>query len=119
MNKQEKKLVRNRLEKALELINEPENWIKGAMARNNRRRSVIISDPGASRFCAAGAVRRACFLAGDQPHKYGCYGAVAHLERFVPKKFPGILVTTFNDDKKTTHLMVKRMFQRAIKDLET
>lgn len=42
------------------ILDNPENWIKGAFARNSEGYVVNASSDDATCFCSLGAVRKAC-----------------------------------------------------------
>lgn len=116
MNKRQKKQIREQLERAVEILDEPGSWIKGKTAEISRGRACDYFDPRATRFCALGALAKA--KSDEQAYEVHRH-ARSQVERFIPLRFKLKNLVCFNDDKGTTHLMVKRLFQRAIRDLET
>lgn len=92
--------VRRLLMNAKLLIQEPENWIKGAFARSAKGRKVNIQSPKACRFCAYGAML----------HLDGSVGAYQLLNELTHE---GLIA--FNDAPDTTHPMIMRLFDKAIR----
>jgi hypothetical protein len=87
---------------ARKLINKPQKWTRGALARNNRGKETPV-DCG-TRFCAEGALRAvtnsaSCF-----------YRAHDHLSKVMDCP-----LDEFNDG--TSHKQVMRAFSKAIKTI--
>lgn len=53
------------LRRAAQIIANPDNWTQHALARNRLEMLVYSNSPEATKFCAAGAIRRAVTEAGD------------------------------------------------------
>ena len=99
--------VRRLLMDAQKLIRKPENWTKGTFARSASNRQVLPTSPRAQKFCSWGAIVRAAgdgreFLADD---------ALFLLE----KEMGTYNASLFNDAPSTTHPMIMRLFNKAIR----
>ena len=75
--------VKQELIKAKALIANPENWTQRMLARNEKGECVSVYSPTACKFCALGALRKACTHEGaylalaDAAFKAGFKGIVA------------------------------------------
>ena len=98
--------VRRLLMDAKALINKPEHWIKGKYARSAKGREVDLGSPKARRFCASGAMLRAASTRDDSIYR--------RANRILKGPTRSGLVA-FNDAPSTTHAMVMRLFNAAIR----
>ena len=99
--------VRRLLMDAKALIAQEENWTKGTFARSASNRQVLITSPRAQKFCSWGAILRA---AGDDRE------FLEHDALFLLEKETGTNnASLFNDAPSTTHPMVMRLFNKAIR----
>ena len=55
------KIIIEALERAKEIINNPKNWTKGAVAKNKNNQPVIETSPKACKFSLNGALHRAIY----------------------------------------------------------
>lgn len=90
------------LRAAKELINTPERWTKGCLARTQQGDPTIVDDPDAVCFCMLGALAK---VSQGQNHYTG---EILYEELEEP-------ISNFNDDENTTHADVMAAFDRAIK----
>jgi len=97
------------------LIAHPDNWIKGAEARDSESNDVEAESESATCFCTVGALHRAMVVAGKGDNVELYMEAQGQLIRH--RLESGGLVF-FNDDPTTTHADVLDMFDRAIAELE-
>lgn len=89
------------------LIEKPEFWIKGTLARDERGNYVNPTDPRAIQFCAVGAVTRIdirAYTALCRAVRDGGLHQLSGRER----------LSALNDDPTTTHAMVLGWFDKAI-----
>ena len=100
--------VRRLLIDARKLIRKPENWTKGAFARTKAGTSVPTHHSFARQFCVSGALQNA---AGP-----GLYDEYSAARKLVGDCMPeeGHLLN-FNDALSTTHPMVMKLFNQAIR----
>ena len=98
--------VRRLLMDAKALIQAPENWIKGKFARSAKGRPVRLDSPKACRFCAYGAVMHAADRTTVE--------TTLDADRLIGEQTKSGLIP-FNDAPSTTHPMVMRLFNRAIR----
>ena len=98
--------VRRLLMDAKALIAKPENWCKGTFAKSAKGRPVPIDSAKACRFCAYGAVLHA------EGKTYA--GPPRQADMLLDTLTLGGLVH-FNDAPTTTHPMVMRLFNKAIR----
>ena len=86
------------------LIAKPENWNQNGFARSATNRQVDVFSPQAHKFCAWGAL---IWAAGKD-----------EAPEFVDAEmllFNDLDLVTFNDAPTTTHPMIMRLFNRAIR----
>lgn len=97
------------LRSARALIEKPEAWTKGELARNASGSPTSSKAPDAVCFCAEGAVRRA--VPDNHRFAYACDALVdvtaSEADIFIP-------VSAINDDPNTTHADILALFDRAI-----
>ena len=108
---------------ARKLIENPNQWIKGAIARTARGYECEAESGTARCFCAIGAVRRARHDLTGTP--FGSYPTVNRLRDAVqlenPNRIEGeseclntMTVADYNDRPQTTHADVLALYDRAI-----
>ena len=100
------------LRSARALVDTPEKWTWGTIARDASGRSVPFDSPSAVCFCAYGAVSAAC--------DHGASGSAAwcRLREALPAGWPGG-VSLYNDYPSTMHADILALFDRAIEAEET
>jgi hypothetical protein len=118
------KHVKQLLIEAKALIEKPENWTRGVMARGKAGVEVAPESPEATCFCAMGALYRA---SKDQWNRGALYRAskdqwdrLAHIraERTLREHAHGhLFISEFNDDLKTMHQDIMNLFDKAINSL--
>ena len=96
--------VRRLLMDARALIAKPECWCKRAFARSAQNRVTDVDSVHARKFCVDGALRRL----HDE-------NSVSDRARRILRRFAKPSLITFNDAPTTTHLMVMRLFNQAIR----
>jgi hypothetical protein len=101
--------VSDTLRAARKLIEKPENWCKGAYARNSSGEATSSGSDDATCWCISGALKRVA----------GCNGYLdcvreAVLAALGDGKTETHKVPNFNDHPDTTHPMVLDLFDRAI-----
>ena len=100
--------IQDCLSDARKLIEKPENWTKGAHARDAAGESVDYDSLAALSFCASGAL--------EKVHKdYGSViwtKAYSALLKSIPNEY--LDVADYNDDPETTHEDILRLFDIAI-----
>ena len=101
------------LKTALNLIASPENWTKGAGARNAHGVPVSVDDSQAVCFCSMGAMDRAIEIL-DMDYSVGIYD---YLYKNIPTNHTN-LITSYNDAESTTHDDVVNFFKIAIQKAE-
>ncbi len=99
--------VRRLLMDAKALIAKPENWIQGTFSRNVAGKAVPTYDIDACQFCASGALYHATKLICNSHYVV----ARKMLGDFVPAR----RLISFNDAPTTTHPMVVKLFNKAIR----
>lgn len=92
-----------KLRAAKALIDTPEKWTKGTLARDSIGISVLVRSDDAVCFCVLGALGRAATETG--PHVWAIRDSLPA---------PYLAVSKFNDDPTTTHADVMALFDRAI-----
>lgn len=109
---------------ARKLIENPNQWIKGAIARTARGYETEAESGTATCFCAIGAVRRARHDLTGTP--FGSYPTVKRLRDAVqlpnphtenagePDVLNTMPVADYNDRPQTTHADVLALYDRAI-----
>ena len=99
--------VRRLLIKAKALIDTPEHWCKGTFAKSAKGREVSTLSALARKFCPWGAILRA---AESDP---GCFEdeALGILESQTGTNN----IALVNDAPETTHPMIMRLFNKAIR----
>ncbi len=110
--------VRRLLMDAQKLISKEENWTKHELARGAAVHSigVDIFGPGGRRFCSLGAIWRANYErqgSGYDGYKV-LHEAISVLENSLVSHAE-LSLTMFNDAPTTTHHMVMRLFNKAIR----
>ena len=96
------------LRKAMSLIEDPKNWIKGRYATTETGAGCLPEEPSAKCFCASGALMHA-----TRSDMNSYIGAFATLYRAVLKTgFKN--VPAMNDNKDTTHEDVLNLYKTAI-----
>ena len=99
--------VRRLLMDAKALIQDPENWCRSNFAQSFKGRPVAIMSSLACKFCAEGAVYRAGGdIDGDRE-----YRALNRLQDETDNN----CVPAFNDAPSTSHPMIMRLFNKAIR----
>ncbi len=98
--------VRRLLMDAKALIQNPENWVQGEFARSARGLKLDWWHVGACWFCAYGAV-----LCAGQKLDVGVPIRVSRLLDALAERE----LIQFNDAPTTTHPMVMRLFNKAIR----
>lgn len=101
---------------ARSLIEDPEHWHQGCLARDKDGREVGTRNPNACSWCSAGALYRAD-PKGDQG-----FEPKVHLERALFQLFPqweARGIENFNDSFVTTHAQVLQVFDKAIQDAQS
>jgi hypothetical protein len=91
--------------RARKLIEAPERWTKGAMARNSVGARVSAYAPDAICFCAQGALKKASDWDDHLSQ------AALRLNRAITIPVGYI---TYNDEPETTHADILALFDRAI-----
>ena len=103
--------VRRLLMDAKALIKKPENWCKRRNARSVTNKPSYTTSPLACKFCAYSAVYRAYFNKGcPSPDER----SVHETRSLIRDVLDGSLIE-FNDAPETTHPMIMRLFNKAIK----
>lgn len=93
--------------KAKGLIKNPDNWIKGAIARNKDGITYENAlSPEACKFCSIGAIQR---ITGKVNFSEDALRAL----RMQTAKL-GVDVVSYNDSPRTTHKMIMALFKKAI-----
>lgn len=97
---------------ARNIIANKENWTKNAMARSASTAHVFVLSDEAVCFCAVGAVNR-CAQKSLTPE---CESALHELRKalYSTGNYTFTSVIAFNDDRRTTHADVLRLFDVAI-----
>lgn len=99
------------LRAAKALIDTPEKWTTGVLARTKSGCPIGPQEDAATCYCAEGAIRRV--QNGVLPH-----ALESIMERAVPSGFRGACnerwFVKFNDAAKTTHADIMALFDRAI-----
>lgn len=96
------------LRKARALIDAPEKWTRGALARDADRIPQWPADESATCFCSLGAIVKASGREAGQEH------APDTASRRAMERAIGQNIETWNDDPATTHADVLAAFDRAI-----
>lgn len=96
-----------------QLIEDPENWTKGTLARDRYGSNVGTTDTKATQWCAVGAL---------QAHRLDYPEAISPAHSMLMSALPksrrrSSYIQGFNDNPQTTHRQVMNMFDRAIKKL--
>jgi len=97
--------VRRLLMDAKALIAKPENWCKGTYARSAKNNSVNVHSWRACKFCPSGALF----------HAAGTWDLYEHPAPRLLRESIGQPIISFNDAPTTTHPMIMRLFNKAIK----
>ena len=97
--------VRRLLMNAKALIAKPENWNQNGFAKSATNRHVTIFSPQAHKFCAWGAL---IWAAGEDESPDFVDAETLLFNHDLD-------LVTFNDATTTTHPMVMRLFNKAIK----
>lgn len=105
--------VKQLLEQAKALIDTPEKWTKGALARDAGGQPVAYFAPDARCFCTAGALQKACNNDESnsrliQAGRRAIYKAMAERDKL------DVSIERFNDHTFTTHAEVMAVFDLAI-----
>lgn len=87
------------------VIEDPENWTRRAVARNEHGKEVLPHSPRAVCWCAMGA----CLVAG-----YNTSGALIGI---LSDEHPRETLPSFNDDERRSHADILNLFDRAIDKL--
>ena len=123
-------LERMALERALDLIRDPEHWVQGCEAADEDGNDLDIDDEYAVRFCMVGSVRRAMLdMPAEIRHHTNYMKVLDTLAKFIPREDEKgcqfhakcdcrCFVPEFNDDERTTHEDVVLTFKRCIHALE-
>lgn len=101
------------LKSARALIDTPEKWTKGALARDARGEQVCSRSAEAVCFCSEGAIS-AVTAFGEFEWLTSEGDAFKALSGAVPE---GLTVYHFNDRASTTHTDIMALFDRAIESL--
>ena len=111
------------IQKTRTLIERKENWTKGAFARNFGGYVVESASNDAVCWCVSGALRRV-FAQEDAEAKtdkmYEKNNVFEQLNEVIKEGTKGVfgMISAFNDDSKTTHEDVLRVFDRVIEKYE-
>lgn len=100
------------LETALELIHDPECWIKNTEAMTADNRVISAYDPKATKFCMLGAI-----AAAYRMRRYRTPSVKEGVQKLIEELLPFDTwesIDEFNDAEDTTHEDVVLMFKRAI-----
>lgn len=100
--------IKQALIDAKKLIENPGNWLQGHYAETLDKYHVRPLNPNACKFCASGAIARAC----NDFNPHGLYGDVCYYMRMNI----GIPIPTFND--KSSHSQVLKIFDDVISQLD-
>lgn len=106
--------VKETLIAARKLIEKPENWTKGAHARDSEGVDVWPDDSSSVCFCASGAVRLA-----SSGSALELFIGQKMLEECLPPSLGYDQIPSFNDAPETTHADVLALFDRAIAACDT
>lgn len=98
--------VRRLLMDAKALIQKPENWCKRAFARDAYGDSVGVNNSRACRFCPKGALLNRNMGAPPKPYL---------LAYDILSDSAGRDIVNHNDADETTHPMIMRLFNKAIR----
>ena len=96
------------LEKARDLISDPERWAKGYYAHDKDGDYVPPRDGNACKWCAAGAT----IVVSPDDDNDDSRHALALLQKALPSGF--LFATNYNDRPTTTHADILALFDRAI-----
>ena len=103
--------VRRLLMDAKALISRPENWLKFRYAETAKGKKIDPFSDRAYRFCPAGAIQSA----GNESTSATRTGAIDLLEGLLEHRTEKRTISGFNDAPETTHPMIMRLFNRAIR----
>lgn len=99
----------------LVLLDKPEAWTKGALARASDGKSFSPEDPEAVCFCLVGGLEREGNWPESTSDDTTAYLAV---KRAIGHHVPGVLISDFNDALVTEHRHVIAVLREAVMDLE-
>lgn len=98
--------------KMRELLADPEHWIKGTLAQNEKGRQVNVVSEEACKFCLIGAYSKALCESGIDMFKEAETDFNVWKDLFEPDR--SFLPAAFNDDPKTTHSDVMNFLDERI-----
>ena len=104
--------IKQRLQAARALIDQPEHWTKGALRRDAAGCPVVLPHHTVASRCAFGAILEACSVEEEREVR-------RHLMASVNSRTPeGYYsdITNWNDARDRTHAEVLQAFDRAIED---
>ena len=108
--------VKDVLQQARDLIQDPVSWIKGDNAVNSDNQWVPVQDPTACAWCMTGAIVKV--TPTNKPLRKEALKTVAQtISNSKPNYFTSTIVD-FNDDPERTHSEVIETFQKAIDTLK-
>lgn len=107
--------VLNTLEKARKLLVE-QGWCQKMLAKNKKNVYVSFLSPDAEKFCAMGAITKACYVKGSEKINYKLQDACLEV---LEKDLPENNIVRYNDSlpKKTGKRSIVRLFGRVINRL--
>ena len=98
--------------KVKEKIDTPEKWTKGFYARDKNHVVVDETSDKACKFCLLGALSRV----GYESDTSATLGPILQLFRLKAHSRGYDMITSFNDDKLTTHEDVMKLLDEVIED---
>jgi len=103
--------IKQLLVDARKLIEKPENWTIGVMARDARGNEVPIDNADACKFCMLGAIRRADL---EQQSALKAHEVVLPLATAIMERYGSTSIARTNDS--VSHEEVLSIFDKAIKN---
>lgn len=103
------------LNRAKQLISNPEDWTKSVFARNKVGKAVATWSTDAVCFCALGSIQKAYYEMGFTIVRLNESGASLWLNKTCSNEY-GRATQDYNDDTGTTHKDIMNLFDKTIKD---
>lgn len=104
------------LQKAKELISNPDRWTQGSPARDIDGGEVEPDDSNAHTFCILGAISKACGFSDSISIILSLCDSDEIMKLLYEKDSD--YISMFNDNENTTHEDVMKFFDIAIKEAE-
>lgn len=112
---QKAQIVKQVIENAKKLLSDREHWTKDSFARCSNGNTIGYNSPYACKFCAEGAIKRACFDLGIST--FECSRIVTFMDLIAGELHETYMINVNDDNEDAGFDMIHNLFDKAIERL--